>query len=464
MAKGLISQLFSGSARPQSLEAAAIQVFPRNVVAKAYAAGPNGFVESIAHIMGISQMQVVESLADQFALPVCATIKMPTEELILKTGYTAETLIERDIVPQAAPTLESGYSLVVANPDLISLDNFQRRGIPVLMGVRSEITSTWRAYCECSPEKKSDVPRVQSEPQEQPKDINLVALGALFSLAKEVKRLGGESLLLGYPSDERYQIRTASGRYSGRLHPDLVDWIAKQSRKENYRKLSLEKPANIQHEISRVFLSGFINKSRLVYLLLWESTLLPNQRSQLQLEHSKQEEKTRILGDSNKKQIKNTASTKGRIPTSKILLVDDDKRLSEILARILTAKGFHVTLAGNGSEALVLLDDHSYRPDLMICDIHMPIIDGAHLMAHLKEIGIHLPTLVITSDDTPPTKAQMILMGADAYVHKHEDPSILVAWCSSLSKKKTRTDHMVGGVGSFASTNTAPPLRLASKV
>ena len=66
---------------------------------------------------------------------------------------------------------------------------------------------------------------------------------------------------------------------------------------------------------------------------------------------------------------------------SDILVVDDDKSISELYKMELSDEGYNVTLAGSGAEALRYLESH--RPDLVVLDIAMPGMDGLDTLHHI---------------------------------------------------------------------------------
>jgi len=59
-----------------------------------------------------------------------------------------------------------------------------------------------------------------------------------------------------------------------------------------------------------------------------------------------------------------------------ILLVEDDFAIRETIAEVLIAEGFEVTCAANGADALIRLDETPYRPDVILLDLMMPVMDG----------------------------------------------------------------------------------------
>ncbi len=78
-----------------------------------------------------------------------------------------------------------------------------------------------------------------------------------------------------------------------------------------------------------------------------------------------------------------------------ILLVEDDEEIRSLLSWILESEGYAVTTAENGADALALVDD--FRPDLVMLDGYMPVLDGVGFATALRERGISLPILAMTA-------------------------------------------------------------------
>ena len=80
-----------------------------------------------------------------------------------------------------------------------------------------------------------------------------------------------------------------------------------------------------------------------------------------------------------------------------VLVVDDDQDIRESLAQILTEEGFDVTSASNGAEALEEIDRK--RPDVMLLDLMMPVVNGWEVLETLRLRGTHprLPVVVLSA-------------------------------------------------------------------
>ena len=100
-----------------------------------------------------------------------------------------------------------------------------------------------------------------------------------------------------------------------------------------------------------------------------------------------------------------------------ILVVDDDALAGEMTAALLEESGYPVVLAGNGIEALEVLQ--AGRPvDLVVSDMHMPLMSGIELFRELRGRGLACPFLLLTGDD--PVKARSAEPALDGCLAKDE--------------------------------------------
>ena len=83
-----------------------------------------------------------------------------------------------------------------------------------------------------------------------------------------------------------------------------------------------------------------------------------------------------------------------------ILIVEDDEAVAKTFARVLGVRGYRVLVAQNSEEALRELDQS--RPDAVIMDLRMPLVDGFGLLYRIRsrEAQQHIPVLVVTGDTT----------------------------------------------------------------
>src|SRR6201993_973641 len=103
-------------------------------------------------------------------------------------------------------------------------------------------------------------------------------------------------------------------------------------------------------------------------------------------------------------------------PEAKILVVDDETNIVELLSVSLKFQGFEVHTASSGPAALDRARE--VRPDAVILDVMMPGMDGFGVLRRLRADGIDAPALFLTARDTLQDKITGLTLGGDDYVTK----------------------------------------------
>jgi two-component system OmpR family response regulator len=107
---------------------------------------------------------------------------------------------------------------------------------------------------------------------------------------------------------------------------------------------------------------------------------------------------------------------KKNIAEAKLLVVDDEPNIRELLSTSLRFAGFEVVSAGNGREALAAVEAHA--PDLAVLDVMLPDMDGFTVTRRLRAAGKHFPVLFLTAKDDTEDKVTGLTVGGDDYVTK----------------------------------------------
>ena len=100
----------------------------------------------------------------------------------------------------------------------------------------------------------------------------------------------------------------------------------------------------------------------------------------------------------------------------KVLVVDDEPNIVELLTVSLKFQGFEVESAESGQEALKMA--HELKPDAYILDVMMPGMDGFELLTKLRNEGLDAPVLFLTAKDGVEDRIHGLTIGADDYVTK----------------------------------------------
>jgi two-component system OmpR family response regulator len=106
----------------------------------------------------------------------------------------------------------------------------------------------------------------------------------------------------------------------------------------------------------------------------------------------------------------------GKAPEARLLVVDDEPNIVELLSASLRFAGFEVATAANGAEALRVA--RTFRPDLLVLDVMMPDVDGFAVARRLRESGTRVPILFLTARDATGDKVTGLTLGGDDYVTK----------------------------------------------
>ena len=122
----------------------------------------------------------------------------------------------------------------------------------------------------------------------------------------------------------------------------------------------------------------------------------------------------------------------------KLLLIDDDPNLILLVKDYLEFRGYNVDTAENGREALEVLD--SLVPDMIICDIMMPEMDGYTLVKHIRQEPVtnRIPVLFLSAKGQSQDRVKGLNEGADVYMSKPFEPEELVAQVESSLKQLKR--------------------------
>jgi len=121
---------------------------------------------------------------------------------------------------------------------------------------------------------------------------------------------------------------------------------------------------------------------------------------------------------------------------SRILVVEDDPHLTEVIGQVLAVAGHSITTAADGVEGLEKLREEQF--DLMLSDIRMPRMDGLELLGRVRaEITAPPKIVVMTADDTPETLLRAVRERAYQYIAKPFDPEALLELVESALASST---------------------------
>ncbi len=136
----------------------------------------------------------------------------------------------------------------------------------------------------------------------------------------------------------------------------------------------------------------------------------------------------------------------------RILLVEDEKDLADIVKQGLEEEGYAVDVPHDGEEGLYMAEN--FPGDVIILDIMLPVIDGLTILSSIRRKGVATPVILLTARDALLDKIKGLDTGADDYLTKPFEFSELLARIRSLMRRKGQTKEAVIHIGDLE-INTA---------
>ena len=127
----------------------------------------------------------------------------------------------------------------------------------------------------------------------------------------------------------------------------------------------------------------------------------------------------------------------------KILVVDDDANICELLRLYLTKEGYQVTVANDGEEGLEKFN--AVKPDMVLLDVMMPVMDGWSVCKAIRAES-QVPIIMLTAKVEDMDKIMGLTLGADDYITKPFNPLELVARVKTQLRRYTRYNPREGTV------------------
>jgi two-component system, OmpR family, response regulator len=117
----------------------------------------------------------------------------------------------------------------------------------------------------------------------------------------------------------------------------------------------------------------------------------------------------------------------------KVLVVDDELNLAELISMALRYEGWEVVTAHTGSKAVALAKE--FRPDAVVLDMMLPDFDGLEVLRRMRNTDVHLPVLFLTARDSVEDRVAGLTAGGDDYVTKPFSLEEVVARLRSLMRR-----------------------------
>ena len=432
-----LSRFYRALSEPISLEEALRSSAPRRVVEACLAQdGSFRLIDSLAFATGTDKNELCATAAKKLRMIPAWNLELPTPALIELTGHSPETLAEVFALPQSRIASVPGYAMVVADPAAIDRDAYDSLGVRLFIAPASQIEDVWNRYRLLQNRDASALPLI---------DIQSV----LLQLAKDATKCGASEVFLGHPEPQSYEFLASGQKFRGQLHPAVMSGLTQLTEGKGVYSFTSDSSS-----FPRVSAGLTKNFSGPVICLTWGEMLSPQETESLEtpsqtepmLEETENEIESKESAPETREAGVPPSEIAGPEPTltvsslkvgqHSLVLIDDDDRFSQLLKVILQGKGWEVTRFPDGRAGLDYLREHPLTPQLVICDVHMPNMDGVSFLKSFRDAGFATPVLMLTSDQDSLLEAELACLGADAYIRKQEDPRVLLAWCNNLVSRR----------------------------
>jgi two-component system OmpR family response regulator len=132
-----------------------------------------------------------------------------------------------------------------------------------------------------------------------------------------------------------------------------------------------------------------------------------------------------------------SAGTPGLQPEARLLVVDDEPYIADLLATGLKFVGFEVRTAGTGHQALTVAEE--FQPELLVLDVMLPDLDGFEVCRRLREDGRRVGVVFLTARDATEDKITGLTLGGDDYVTKPFSLEEVVARVRAVLRRTSST-------------------------
>ncbi|MGZ5096482.1 MAG: response regulator [Usitatibacter sp.] len=152
--------------------------------------------------------------------------------------------------------------------------------------------------------------------------------------------------------------------------------------------------------------------------------------------------------------------------TARVLLVEDDERLAELIAEYLGKNGLEMHWVKRGD--LAIEKTHELEPDLLLLDVMLPGLDGFEICRELRARGATLPIVILTARDEDFDRVVGLELGADEFIPKPVQPRVLLAHVRAILRRAGMRERSASAgdtivFGALEIDTTSREVRLAAR-
>lgn len=417
----MLKKFFRSSKGKTSIEVVLGRLFTSHEYQALLAQTPDRrmLVEHAAERLNVSEESLVTTIGEMLNIPVTFNIlSVPFHELIF------------------LPPIESFYSAgafpIVNGRSLVGIVSSDPARAILALGIKEKITfhlSTWkrikssldesRLAFELRKEKRKEEERIRLQKTSEAIVGLIIEEAEAFGSAQATIVFSDQDIEYYFCNEED---KKAKGSIDKRIETPFKSVLKTAiDSKEISVRLSDE---NYRHGVT----ANVTSDSPLTINLEWQSnkdTLKPSNLIPFpganSIDSVKDEEKT---------------ETDSLIP-QQVLLIDDNETFAKVLDRFLERYKIQCKWMADASKAFSVLENGSLTPGAIICDVHMPGMNGFEFLSKLRsnEKFRSIPIIMLTSDSDIETELSLLSRGADVFIGKTQDPRLLCIHVKRLLDK-----------------------------
>ena len=139
--------------------------------------------------------------------------------------------------------------------------------------------------------------------------------------------------------------------------------------------------------------------------------------------------------------------------TTKIIVIDDDMAITELMSMLLKTHGFDVITTNSGAEGVKLVEEK--HPNVVLLDLMMPDMDGWQVSKAIRKFN-NVPILILSAINDPSMVASVLDTGADDFLVKPVPSSVLVAHIRKMVRQTGSLDRLNLKKNNSLTRNTQP--------
>lgn len=120
----------------------------------------------------------------------------------------------------------------------------------------------------------------------------------------------------------------------------------------------------------------------------------------------------------------------------KLLMVEDNKAVSEMMSMFFQKENWDVKYAYDGNDAVAMFNEDPNGWDIVTLDLNLPGMDGMQVSSAIRKVSANVPIIILTARDTESDQVLGLEMGADDYVTKPFSPITLIARIKALHRRE----------------------------